>query len=100
MGRKCGLPDDYLFITEKQMKISEVEIEKKIMVQTTTDAYRVISNDWSLNRYIEQFGDVEVVHEPNAGSKVCKAYSVPAFKEQRDRYCSAKAADCQQWGCE
>jgi len=80
------------------MKISEVEIEKEIMVQTTTDAYQVIRNDWSLNRYIEQFGDVEVVHEPNAGSKVCKAYSVPAFKTERDKYIAAKAEHCRRWG--
>jgi hypothetical protein len=80
------------------MKISEVEIEKEIMVQTTTDAYQVIRNDWSLNRYIEQFGDVEVVHEPNAGSEVCKAYSVPAFKIERDKYIAAKAEHCRRWG--
>ena len=66
--------------------------------RTTTDAYQVIRDDWSLNRYIEQYGDVEVVHEPNAGSKVCKAYSVPAFKAERDRYIAAKAESCSRWG--
>ena len=64
-----------------------------IRVETTTDAYQVLSDGWSLTSYIKQYGDVEVEYD----SKY-KVYCVPAFKEQRDRYCAAKAADCQRWG--
>ena len=87
------------------MKLSEVKItatngKEGIRVETTTDAYRAIWNDKRfgnvhLEKYIKEFGDVEVEWD----SKY-KVYRVPAFKEQRDRYCAAKAADCQRWGCE
>ena len=84
----------------KTMKLSEVIIENEVMVQTTTDAYRVLrkGNNTDLNSYIEQFGDVDVVAETNAGSKNCPAYSVPAFKAERDSYIANKAEYCRRWG--
>ena len=64
-----------------------------IRVETTTDAYQVLSDGWSLTSYIKQYGDVEVEYD----SKY-KVYCVSAFKEQRDRYCDAKAESCRRWG--
>ena len=86
-----------------KMKLSEVQItatdgNEGIRVETTTDALRVIWNDKRfgnvhLERYIEQFGDVEVEYD-----ETHKVYRVAAFKEQRDRYCAAKAESCRRWG--
>jgi hypothetical protein len=64
-----------------------------IKVHTTTDANRVLHEQDSFDNYIEQFGDVEVVYDEKY-----RVYRVPAFKEQRDRYCAAKAESCRRWG--
>lgn len=85
------------------MKISEVNItatnsNEGIMVETTTDALRVIWIDERfgnahLDSYIEQFGDVEVEYDEKYNT-----YRVPAFKAERDRYCATKAEYCKRWG--
>ena len=87
----------------KQMKISEVNITATngndgIRVDTTTDAYRVIWIDERfgnahLDSYIKQFGDVDVEYDSEDN-----VYRVPAFNEQRDRYCATKAEYCRRWG--
>ena len=46
-----------------------------IRVETTTDAYRVLSDGWSLTNYIKQHGDVEVEYD-----KEYDVYCVPAFE--------------------
>ena len=88
-----------------KMKLSEIKItaangNEGIRVETTTDALRVIWNDKRfgnvhLERYIEQFGDVEVEHDEEYN-----VYRVPTFKEQRDSYIAAKAEHCRRWGSE
>ena len=85
------------------MKISEVNItatnsNEGIMVETTTDALRVIWIDERfgnahLDSYIEQFGDVEVEYDEKYNT-----YRVPAFKAERDRYCATKEEYCKRWG--
>ena len=85
------------------MKLSEVKItatngNEGIRVQTTTDAYRVMwiderFGDVHRERYIEQFGDVEVEYDEKY-----KHYRVPAFKAERDSYCQAKAEHCRRYG--
>jgi len=66
-----------------------------IQVETTTDAYQILSDGWSLTNYIKQYGDVEVEYD----SKY-KVYRVPAFLAEIERFTAAKAAHCKIWGCE
>lgn len=66
-----------------------------ILVETTTDAYRVLSDGWSLTSYIQQYGDVEVEYDNQY-----RVYCVPAFAEKIESYCKAKAEDCARWNCE
>ena len=85
------------------MKLSEINItatngNQGIRVETTTDALRVMwidarFGDVHRERYIEQFGDVDVEYDAKY-----KQYNVPAFKQQRDSYCAAKAEHCARWG--
>ena len=85
------------------MKLSEINItatngNEGIRVETTTDALRVMwiderFGDVHRERYIEQFGDVEVEYD-----EYYKTYRVPAFKAERDRYCDTKAEYCRRWG--
>ena len=89
------------------MKISEVfnemvgddptgfNVLTHIRVETTTDAYRVLSDGWSLTNYIEQHGDVEVEYD-----KKHDVYCVPAFADKIKAYCDNKAKYCAKWGSE
>ena len=85
------------------MRLSQVNItatngNEGIRVQTTTDAYRVMwiderFGDVHRERYIEQFGNVDVEYDAEY-----KVYRVPAFKQERDSYIAAKAEHCRRWG--
>ena len=85
------------------MKLSEIKItainsNDGIRVETTTDALRVIWIDERfgnahLDSYIEQFGDVDVEYDAER-----RVYCVPAFKAERDSYIAAKAEHCRRWG--
>ena len=66
-----------------------------IRVETTTDAYQILSDGWSLSNYISQYGDVEVEYDEKY-----KVYCVPAFAERIARYTAAKQIECDRWGCE
>ena len=87
------------------MKLSEIKItatngNEGIRVETTTDALRVIWNDERfgnvhLERYIEQFGDVEVEYDEQDN-----VYRVPAFAEKIKSYCETKSYYCARWGSE
>jgi hypothetical protein len=66
-----------------------------IRVETTTDAYQILGDGWSLTNYIKQHGDVEVEYD----SKY-KVYRVPAFRVEIEKYNAAKAEQCKIWGCE
>ena len=80
-------------------------------VETLTDAYRVFTvatgerqqrliamhNDGETKRrqFIAEHGDVLVQWDDQS-----KVWRVPAFKYERKRYATVKAADCSRWGCE
>jgi hypothetical protein len=66
-------------------------------VETPTDAIRLISNYDQLQRYVAEFGDVEVVKDDDGWKST---FRVPEFKEQIERYNAAKAIDCARNGCE
>jgi len=72
-----------------------IQENKRIRVETTTDAYQILTNTWSLSNYIEEYGDVKVVWDNEE-----KVYRVPAFKTKIEKYTAIKAANCKIWGSE
>jgi hypothetical protein len=85
------------------MRVSELEFTTEMRenvwrghsVQTTSDANRMIGNEQHAQNFIEEFGDVEI-----AFNEKYKHWKVPAFAEQRKRYCDAKQAHCDVYGSE
>ena len=57
------------------------------------DSYRLFTNDFNKDSFIEAHGDVEIVQNG-------KDWDVPAFAEGRAAYCKAKQRACETWGCE
>ena len=57
------------------------------------DACRMIANERHAQQYIEEFGDVEIVHTGRGNH-----WDVPAFKAGRDEYSKLKQAYCEQHG--
>ncbi len=82
-------------------RISELEFTTEMResvwqghsVQTTSDAWRMIANERHAEQYIEEFGDVEIVHTGRG-----KHWEVPAFKVECDAYKALKAAHCAKYG--
>ena len=60
-----------------------------------SDAYRLFTNDFNKNSFIEDYGDVEIVWNERY-----KHWEVPAFAESRKAYCDAKKRYCEQHGSE
>ena len=60
-----------------------------------SDAYRLFTNDFNKNSFIEDYGDVEIVW-----NEQYKHWEVPAFAEGREAYGIAKQRACETWGCE
>ena len=58
-----------------------------------TDAQRYVSSVESAAKFIESFGDVEIVLNEKYGH-----YAVPAFAEGREAYSKLKQADCDRYG--
>ena len=77
------------------MKLLSEVATRGVKVETKTDAYQVIWNEWSLQCYLDKFGDVEVEWDSE-----WKVYRVPAFADRIASYTAAKAKDCARWGCE
>jgi len=80
------------------MRVSEINITdetKRIAVETPTDAQRLLYSERQRERYIAEFGDVEVEYDT-----YYKKYTVSAHKLQRDSFIAAKAAHCTKWGSE
>ena len=78
------------------MKVSQLKLTSRTLVETTTDACQVLTNENQRRMYIDQFGDVEVIEEQDEYS----VHRVPAFAAQIAAYTKMKAADCIRWGCE
>ena len=80
------------------MLVSEINITdetKRVAVETTTDAQRLLYNEYQRKQYIAEFGNVEVEYDA-----YYKKYTVSAHKLQRDSFIAAKAEDCRRWGSE
>ena len=58
-----------------------------------TDAQRYVSNPKAAAKFIELFGDVEIVRD-----EYYKCWTVPAFAESREAYGKLKQAYCDQFG--
>ena len=58
-----------------------------------SDSYRLFTNDFNKDSFIEAHGDVEIVQNG-------KDWDVPAFAEGRKAYCDAKQRYCEQHGSE
>jgi len=58
-----------------------------------TDAQRYVSNPEAAAKFIEAFGDVEIVRD-----EYYKCWRVPAFAEGRAEYGKLKQAYCDQFG--
>ena len=77
------------------MKLLSEVATRGVKVETKTDAYQVIWNEWSLQCYLDKFGDVAVEWDSEY-----KVYRVPAFADRIASYTAEKAKDCARWGCE
>ena len=60
-----------------------------------SDSYRLFTNEFNKNNFIEENGDVEIVWNER-----WKHWEVPAFAEGRKAYCDAKQRYCEQHGSE
>ena len=58
-----------------------------------TDAQRYVSNPEAAAKFIEAFGDVEIVR-----NEYYKCWEVPAFAVGREAYSKLKQAHCDQFG--
>ena len=102
MGKlRLTFPDHMLKLSittltkEKQMNVNQIELTRTTRVEGNTDAYHILSNQFQLDGYVEQFGNVEVVYDAE-----WKVYRVPSLDEKRNLYCEKKTRDCAKWGCE
>jgi hypothetical protein len=71
-------------------------------VETTMDSNQVLMSDWDKQNYIGKYGDVEIVNAKTSRglSGAITHWEVPAHKEKREIYSSAKQRECRRWGCE
>mgnify|MGYP003112195985 CR=1 FL=1 len=81
------------------MRVSEIQPAKYPQSPSVelprSDAYRLFTNDFNKNSFIEDHGDVEIVWNERY-----KHWEVPAFAEGRKVYCDAKQRYCEQHGSE
>jgi hypothetical protein len=77
------------------MRITDLDLTKKNRVETDTDAYSVISNEYQQERYLEEFGDVFLVFDPEYD-----VYRVlcPKMHKKREKYLDAKLEDVRRYG--
>ena len=77
------------------MNVNQIELTRNTRVETDSDAYHILSNQFQLDQYIACFGNVEVVYDEE-----WKVYRVPSLDEKRNIYSEKKTLDCAKWGCE
>ena len=77
------------------MKVSEITLTKTTRVEGNSDAHYILSNQFQLDDYVRQFGDVEVFYDAE-----WKVYRVPSLDMKRKLFCEAKESMMRIWGCE
>ena len=45
------------------MKVTEITLARTTRVESDTDAYHILSNQFQLDGYVAQFGNVDVVYD-------------------------------------
>jgi len=77
------------------LRVDNIVADLNVQIETKTDAYRYIMNDWQKSNYIEEFGNVGVEYDAEYN-----VWRVPEFKEEIAEYSKMKMAECRRWGCE
>jgi hypothetical protein len=77
------------------MRITDLNLNEQNRVETHTDAYSVISNEYQRDIYIDRYGNVEIVLDPEYD--VYRALC-PKMHEKREKYLNAKLEDIRRWG--
>ena len=77
------------------MNVSEITLTRTTRVESDTDAYHILSNQFQLDQYISRFGNVEVVWDDE-----WTVYRVPRLDAKRSEYETKKARVCPRWGSE
>ena len=81
------------------MKVSDLQPaaypQSPSVENPNSDSYRLFTNDFNKNNFIEENGDVEIVWNER-----WKHWEVPAFAEGRAAYCKAKSRAVATWGSE
>lgn len=92
------------------MKLSDLifgeNCKKGDLVETDTDACRVINRQQDIQNLIQVYGDLEIVYggEPPVSFPPCflyvKRFKTPALAAKRDAYTEEKMRYCDRYGCE
>ena len=77
------------------MNVNQIELSRNTRVEGDTDANHILSNQFQLDQYVQQFGTGEGVWDDE-----WTVYRVPSLDAKRNQYCEAKTRDCARWGCE
>ena len=81
----------------KQMRVSELQPadypQSPSVELPRSDAYRLFTNDFNKNSFIEDYGDVEIVWNERYNY-----WMVPSFAKSRAAYGEAKQRFCEQHG--
>ena len=67
------------------MNVSEITLTRTTRVESDTDAYHILSNQFQLDQYISRFGNVEVVWDDEWTVYACLAQmrSVANMKQRK-----------------
>lgn len=77
------------------MKASEIRVQDCVKIELpNTDALQIVSSQTCMNNWVKEHGDLWV---ELSGDGV---YTVPSFREGRQKFFDSKTAFCRQWGCE
>jgi hypothetical protein len=77
----------------KMTKVSEISLPT--MIETRTDAHRVLRDDSDRQHYMGEYGDVECYYDSQF-----QVYRVPSLSARIAKYVGYKSVDCAKWGCE
>jgi len=75
------------------MKASEIKVEVDARIETKTDAYYMVESQTELDRYVAQYGDVDVEYDSD-----CRVYRVPTFKAMQEAYNAKVVSDYARYG--
>lgn len=77
------------------MYASQIQVNGTIKIELPdTDALQIISSQTSMDNWIKKNGNLTVELSDDG------VYTIPSFKEGREKFKEAKTIFCRQWGCE